>query len=208
MKFLKNKKVVLASGIILGIAAITSSALAAYIVTGGTKGGSETIYPSEITVENHVTNLTVKPISGTLLFEPRDAASGRVSTKGGGNLTVNVPLEITADSKDYIDNMTATVTASEGSTVVSANYITLPEVQTITKNDFDGSGTSWTYSLPLTFGFGSTFGNTDPATYYNEDEKGATVGINTVISTLEKFATAINATTFTVTIGEAPAAAA
>ena len=57
MKREKNKKIVLASTIVLGIAAITSSALAAYIITGGDNHYSGETNPTDVVIDNKVTSL-------------------------------------------------------------------------------------------------------------------------------------------------------
>ena len=79
MKRNKNKKIVLASTIVLGIAAITSSALAAYIITGGkTEGTANVKEPTEIDVKNNIVDLKVGEVSGQLLFYPEAIISDKV----------------------------------------------------------------------------------------------------------------------------------
>lgn len=203
MKFLKNKKVVLASGIILGIAAITSSALAAYIVTGGKKDGSQTIDPSTIEIQNKITTLEVGAVSGTLLFEPDNpVSSGRVLTStGDGNLTVTIPLTVTVSEKSYIPEMTVTVTESAG-TAVTDGYVTVPTIDNLTSDDFSGTKSPFTCNLGVNFGWGIEFDYGDPVTYYNTGN-GSNIDASQVVKDMEAFATAVNATTFTVTIDAA-----
>lgn len=78
MKRNKNKKIVLASTIVLGIAAITSSALAAYIITGGaTEGTADVKKPTGIDVTNNIVDLEVGEVSGELLFYPETTISDK-----------------------------------------------------------------------------------------------------------------------------------
>lgn len=216
MKNRKNKKVVLASAIVLGITAITSSALAAYIITGGENSGTKNIDPSNIDIQNKVTSLTVAYIQGELLFQPLTAVTeGRVKTDKNGNLTVTVPLTMNAKEKKFIPDLKWEVTAT--GSAVSDNYVTVPEMETpiISGNWSEGTpagqgkpeGTyDFTYNLVLTFGFGSAFdGSTDPAAYYNTGA-GKDTEASAVVKALEAFATSVNATTFTVTINLADTA--
>lgn len=205
MKILKNKKVVLASAIILGISAITSSALAAYIITGGTVAQDKTIDPTEISVDNQVVNLTVGNQVGELKFYPASVVeSGRVTSDEAGNLTVSYELTMTADSEGKIPNITVTVAEAESGTLVSGGYVTVPEAQTIT-DTWNGSSGTFTKTLTLTWDWGDTFGNVEPTTYFNKGGKGATTPDSEVIKTLEKFRDAVAASSFTVKITEAAA---
>lgn len=207
MKFLKNKKVVLASGIILGIAAITSSALAAYIVTGGKKDGNTDVEPTEITIDNKVTDLTVDAPSNELLFQPEtQVTKGRITTDKAGNLTVTIPLTITAQAQSNIPEMTVEVTVKQG-TAVEEQYVALPtDIPNITSENFSLSGTEFKHNLKIPFKWGTKFGG-DPATYFNTGA-GKDTPISDVITEMNDFAESINGTVFTVTIDEAPAAAA
>ena len=207
MKFLKNKKVVLASGIILGIAAITSSALAAYIVTGGIKDGNTDVEPTEITIDNKVTDLTVGAPTNELLFQPEtQVIEGRITTDKAGNLEVTIPLTITAQDQSFIPEMTVEVTVKEG-TAVEQQYVALPEdIPNITSANFKGTKPTFTYNLEIAFGWGTKFG-TDPATYFNTGG-GKDKPISDVITEMNDFATSINGTVFIVTIDEAASAGA
>ena len=103
MKRNKNKKIVLASTIVLGIAAITSSALAAYIITGGATEGTADVNPSEVVIENKVVDLKVGAVSEELLFQPTTSVTeGAITTSGNGNLTVAIPLTVKAKDQQSI----------------------------------------------------------------------------------------------------------
>lgn len=211
MKRNKNKKIVLASTIVLGIAAITSSALAAYIITGGNAKGEANVKPSTVQIDNKVVDLTVGAVSRTLLFQPTTPVTeGAITTSGNGNLTISVLLTVKAKDKESIPNYDVTVTEKGGS-VTSANYIGLPDATTVTSEDFTfvNAETGFTYNLPLTWSWGSAFGGTNPAAFYNpkivdtEDD----VDVNDALTALNEFAEAVNATTFVVTITQVDAGA-
>lgn len=211
MKRNKNKKIVLASTIVLGIAAITSSALAAYIITGGNAKGEANVKPSTVQIDNKVVDLTVGTVSGELLFQPTTPVTeGAITTSGNGNLTISVLLTVKAKDKESIPNYDVTVTEKGGS-VTSANYIVLPGATTVTSEDFTfvNDETGFTYNLPLTWSWGSAFDRNDPAAFYNpkivdtEDD----VDVNDALTALNKFAEAVNATTFVVTITQVDAGA-
>ena len=211
MKRNKNKKIVLASTIVLGIAAITSSALAAYIITGGNAKGEANVKPSTVVINNKVVDLTVGAVSGTLLFEPDDpVGTGAITTDGDGNRTVTIPLTVKAKDKQSIPNYKVAVT-QKGGNVTTAGYIVLPEETTVTKENFStgDTETGFTYNLSLTWSWGSAFGGVDPAAFYNPkigDQEGG-VKVTDVLATLNKFAEAVNATTFVVTITQVDAGA-
>ena len=208
MKLFKNKKVVLASAIVLGVAAVTSSALAAYIITGGTVEGNKTVDPTEVTVTNKVVNLTVGDQSEALKFMPETVISGeRLITEAGdiGNLEISFLLTMDARDKEYIPDLKVTVTKSAG-TAVEDGYVTLPNtngVINIDHNLFGGTSGSFTYTLTLSWGWGEAFNSKDPCEYYNKDEEGKQVPIKDVGNQMEDFRDAINATTFNVAINEA-----
>lgn len=211
MKRNKNKKIVLASTIVLGIAAITSSALAAYIITGGNAKGSADVDPSPVVIDNKVVDLTVGKVSGELLFQPTTpVTSGAITTSGNGNLTINIPLTVKAKDQLSIPNYNVTVTQQSGD-VTNPEYIRLPGATTVTKDNFKSGNpeTGFTYNLPLTWSWGSAFGGTDPAAFYNpkivdtEDD----VDVNDALAALNEFAEAVNATTFVVTITQVDAGA-
>lgn len=206
MKLFKNKKVVLASAIVLGVAAVTSSALAAYIITGGTKKGTGTIDPSEVVVENNVLNLTVGTITDELIFRPENkVSSGVVTSEGGGKLTVNVPLTLTFNDAE-LDSLQFTIQVTEensGTKASVAGYIGLPEggaefTKTATELGFgegDEDGT-----LALTWTWGTEFDEKDPCAFYNDNHESDS---NVIVTEMEAFETAINGATFTVTISVA-----
>ena len=57
MKILKNQKFVLTAAILLGVAAVSSSAVAAYVITGGQQSGSANLDPSDIEIVNNTANI-------------------------------------------------------------------------------------------------------------------------------------------------------
>ena len=211
MKRNKNKKIVLASTIVLGIAAITSSALAAYIITGGNAKGEANVKPSTVVVDNKVVDLTVGTVNGTLLFEPdQPVKSGAITTDGDGNLTVTIPLTVKAKDQESIPDYKVAVT-QKGGDVTASNYIVLPEATTVTSEDFTSGDAEngFTYNLSLTWSWGSAFGGIDPAAFYNPkigDQEGD-VNVTDVLATLNEFAEAVNATTFVVKITQVDAGA-
>ena len=161
MKRNKNKKIVLASTIVLGIAAITSSALAAYIITGGATEGTANVKPSTVEIDNKVVDLTVGTVSGTLLFEPDDPVTeGAITTDGDGNLTISIPLTVKAKEQQSIPNYNVAVTQKGGNVTSPINYIGLPETTIVTKDNFTSGNeeTGFTYNLPLTWSWGEAFG--------------------------------------------------
>ena len=208
MKLFKNKKVVLASAIVLGVAAVTSSALAAYIITGGTVEQNKKVEPTDVTVTNKVVNLTVGDQSKALKFMPETVISGeRLTTEAGdeGNLEISFLLTMDARDKEYIPDLKVTVTQTAGS-AVEGGYVTLPPtdgVINIDHNSFGGTSGSFTYTLTLRWGWGEAFNLKDPCEYYNKDEEGKKVPIKDVGTQMETFRDAINATTFNVAINEA-----
>lgn len=212
MKLFKNKKVVLASAIVLGVAAVTSSALAAYIITGGTVEQNKTVNPTDVTVTNKVVNLTVGEQSEELKFMPETVISGeRLTTEAGdeGNLEISFLLTMDATNKEYIPDLKVTVTP-EG-TAVEDGYVTLPPtdgVINVNHSLFEGTSGPFTYTLTLTWGWGEAFNSKDPCEYYNNDEKGKLFSIEDVGTQMEAFRDSINATTFNVAITEAPGAGA
>lgn len=201
MKRNKNKKIVLASTIVLGIAAITSSALAAYIITGGTtKGTADVKKPMGIDVTNNIVDLKVGEASGELLFYPEKTISDKdVTSDEKGNLTITLPLSIEAESKALIDRKTIklTVTEKQGGTLVSDNYVTVPVAQDIAGSsltDADGNNIYET-TATLKWGWGTKFGSEgkDPATYCNEKIAGGSMTASDANTLLQGFKTAVTA---------------
>lgn len=213
MKLFKNKKVVLASAIVLGVAAVTSSALAAYIITGGTVEQNKTVNPTDVTVTNKVVNLTVGEQSEELKFMPETVISGeRLTTEEGdeGNLEISFLLTMDATNKEYIPDLKVTVTP-DGTAADEGGYVTLPNTNgeiNVDHSLFEGTSGSFTYTLTLTWGWGEAFNSKDPCEYYNNDEEGKLVPIKDVGTQMEDFRDAINATTFNVAITEASEAGA
>ena len=210
MKILKNKKVVLASAIILGISAITSSALAAYIITGGTTHGEGTITPTQVVVKNNIVNLEVGKMNGELKFYPEELVeSGRViTTSDTGSLSVTFPLTMKANAefeKTDIPELKVTVTETSGS-LVTETYVVAPTVENITSDDWKGTSASFTHDLVLTWKWGEKFDSKDPAEYYNTGG-GASLDASAVVTAMGTFQTAVTKSVFTVTIDKADATA-
>ena len=202
MKRNKNKKIVLASTIVLGIAAITSSALAAYIITGGaTEGTADVKKPTGIDVTNNIVDLEVGEVSGELLFYPEETISGKdVTSDVKGKLTITLSLSIEAGSKNLMNgkNIKLSVTEKETGTLVDAgdrNYVTVPADQVIegsSLTDDDGNNIYET-SATLKWGWGTTFGSKDPATYCNNEIAGGRMTASEANTLLQDFKTAVAA---------------
>ena len=200
MKRNKNKKIVLASTIVLGIAAITSSALAAYIITGGaTEGTANVKKPTEIDVTNNIVDLEVGEVSGELLFYPETTISDKdVTSDVKGNLTITLSLSIEAGSKNLMNgkNIKLSVTEKEKGTLVDAgdrNYVTVPADQVIegsSLTDDDGNNIYET-TATLKWGWGTTFGSKDPATYCNDEIAGGSMTASEANTLLQDFKTAV-----------------
>ena len=202
MKRNKNKKIVLASTIVLGIAAITSSALAAYIITGGaTEGTADVKKPTGIEVTNNIVDLEVGEVNGQLLFYPEATISDKdVTSDVKGNLTITLSLSIEAGSKNLMNgkNIKLSVTEKETGTLVDAgdrNYVTVPADQVIegsSLTDDDGNNIYET-SATLKWGWGATFGSKDPATYCNDEIAGGRMTASEANTLLQDFKTAVAA---------------
>ena len=198
MKRNKNKKIVLASTIVLGIAAITSSALAAYIITGGeTQRSTDVKKPTEIEVTNNIVDLQVGDISDQLLlFYPEATISdGIVTSDVKGNLTIELPLSIEAGSKALMTGKTIefTVTEKADGTLVSGGYVTVPTAQDIAGSsltDDDGDNIYKT-TATLKWGWGAKFGGDDPATHCNDEIAGGSMSASQANKLLEDFKTAV-----------------
>lgn len=199
MKRNKNKKIVLASTIVLGIAAITSSALAAYIITGGaTEGTADVKKPTGIDVTNNIVDLEVGEVSGELLFYPETTISDKdVTSDVKGNLTITLSLSIEAGSKNLMSgkNIKLSVTEKEGGTLVSGNYVTVPVAEDIAGSsltDNDGDNIYET-TATLKWGWGTAFGidGDDPATYCNDEIAGGRMTASEANTLLQNFKTAV-----------------
>ena len=129
MKNRKNKKVVLASAIVLGITAITSSALAAYIITGGDLTGEGKVTNIPVQVDNQVADLQDPVVNGSLKFYPAEQITGGkyVNTKEEdiGSLSITVDLTVKASKKSAIKDMTVTITAAN-TDAITEGFILLP----------------------------------------------------------------------------------
>ena len=207
MKLFKNKKVVLASAIVLGVAAVTSSALAAYIITGGTVDKESPVGVTPIDVENNVVSLEVTGLdNAALILQPEVAESeGRVKTTGAGKMKLTFTLKMVTEKKGLIPDITISVAENPGGTLVTGNYITLPTETNLTKDDF-GEGSPFTAEVTLEWGWGSNFGNEAPTTYFNEDEAGALIADAKVVETMNNFKTAtVGHPGFTISFAKADA---
>lgn len=199
MKRNKNKKIVLASTIVLGIAAITSSALAAYIITGGaTEGTADVKKPTEIDVTNNIVDLKVGEVSGQLLFYPESTISGNyVTSTEVGNLEITLPLSIEAGSKELINSKTIklTVTEKQGGTLVSDTYVTVPDAQDIAASSltYNDGDKIYETTATLKWGWGAKFGGDDPATHCNDEIAGGSMTTSQANKLLQDFKTAVAA---------------
>lgn len=202
MKRDKNKKIVLASTIVLGIAAITSSALAAYIITGGVDRYGGTTNPTDVVIDNRVTSLECAETDLTLNFASTKTTSGRVQddnmvmvgeeeTELPPDFVVVLDLTMEAEQKGYIPELSVTVTPSKQDT---AGYLVVPTVENITSADWGGETKPFTYKLTLTWSWGKAFGNTEPTKYFNEGGAGASKLIDEVVTTMEAFEDYVNGT--------------
>ena len=201
MKILKNQKFVLTAAILLGVAAVSSSAVAAYVITGGQQSGSANLDPSDIEIVNNTANLEVSAKDSTLLFQPETAvSSGRLQSTGNGDLTAVITLTFDSETKEVIPALDVTIQAKNGTDdAVTKGYIVNPGNVSLTYSDFTGSEGSWTHDVTLTWEWGAKFENTDPCTYYNTGDGSATEDA-TMLTELEAFKTAVANTTFTVNI--------
>ena len=210
MKILKNKKVVLASAIILGISAITSSALAAYIITGGTRNTNQDVVPSEVEIKNKTVTLRASlDENEVLLFEPKTPYSGPgiLHSDGTGDMNVILNLSVEAENKDALGVTTVSVkeerkSADGGTTSSVGNYIVLPKEQTVQPDSFKGTTGTFTATVTLTWTWGSEFGKSDPCAYFAEEDD-----VETIETKMNAFATAVNGSKFVIEISMAEAAA-
>lgn len=203
MKRDKNKKIVLASTIVLGIAAITSSALAAYIITGGVVRYEGTTNPTDVVIDNKVASLECgKESDLNLNFASTKTTSGRVQddnmlmvgdvkTEVAPDFVVVLDLTMEAEQKGYIPELSVTVTPSKEDT---AGYLVVPTVENITSADWDGESKPFSYKLTLTWSWGNAFGNTEPTKYFNEGGKGYSTPNSDVVTTMEAFKNYVNGT--------------
>lgn len=202
MKILKNQKFVLTAAILLGVAAVSSSAVAAYVITGGTQSGSADLDPSDIGIVNNTANLKITETDTKLLFQPTQrVTSGRLQTEEDGDLTVVLDLTFDSQTQAVIPALDVTIETEDGvNDAVTKGYIVNPANVSLTSADFKGDAGSWKHTVTLTWKWGDKFGNTDPCAYYNEGGAGQSIDNSTMNSELEAFKTAIAATTFTVNI--------
>ena len=204
MKRDKNKKIVLTSTIVLGIAAITSSALAAYIITGGDNNDEKSVEPTDVKIVNGVTSLKVafKDNDNTLNFTSETGTGTNVyddGKNGKPDFTVTLTLTMTAQDKTYIPDLTITVgDGSSGST----NYVALPSEMTITDANespkWEGSVPTFTMDITLTWDWSESFAG-GPTVYYSTGA-GAEKNPSVIFQEMETFQNVINSTTYTITI--------
>lgn len=202
MKILKNQKFVLTAAILLGVAAVSSSAVAAYVITGGNQNGSADLDPSEIVIDNKTANLEITETDVSLLFQPETAvSSGRLQTTGNGDLTAVLTLTFDSQTKEVIPDLDVTIETEDGvNDAVTKGYIVNPQDVSLTSENFEGSAGNWTYTLNLKWSWGAKFGEKDPCTYYNEGGAGSEIGNSAMNNELTAFKTAVASTTFTVNI--------
>lgn len=194
----------------LGLATITGTALATYVITGGTKEDSTNeINPTDVSVVNKVVNLEVEETDSTLLFQPLTAVnSGRLQTEEAGDLTVTVKLSVTASNVDYINDVG--IEYSVTGTAVNDGYVTYPNKTNVAKTEFKLNDETKKYEvdLNLDFGWGTKFGGNDPCTYFNEGGDGFNIPLTTaeeiedgqsVEAIMNAFKDSINGTAFTIT---------
>lgn len=202
MKRDKNKKIVLASTIVLGIAAITSSALAAYIITGGANHYETTSDPTDVLIDNRVTSLDCNPTDVKLNFASTKTSTGRVQddnmvmvgdvkTEVAPDFVVVLDLTMEADQKEYIPDLSVTVTPSKKDT---AGYLVVPTVESITSANWTGDAEPFSYKLTLTWKWGAAFGGVEPTKYFNEGGAGYSTPITDVVTTMEAFEEYVNGT--------------
>lgn len=210
MKKKFNKKLLAVGAMVLGLATITGTALATYVITGGTKEDSTgEINPSDVSVLNKVVNLEVEETDSTLLFQPLTAVnSGRLQTQENGDLTVTVKLSVTASNVDYINDVAIEYSAT--GTAVSEGYVTYPTKTNVATSEFKFNEETKKYevNLSLDFGWGTKFGGNDPCAYFNENGAGSSIPLTTVEesesgqsveSIMNAFKDSINGTAFTIT---------
>ena len=201
MKILKNQKFVLTAAILLGVAAVSSSAVAAYVITGGQQSGSANLDPSDIDIVNNTANLKVEATDSTLKFQPlAPVSSGRLQSTDNGDLTAVITLTFDSKTQAVIPALDVTIEAKNGTDdAVTKGYIVNPDNVSLTSANFEGDTGSWKHTLTLTWKWGAEFGGDDPCTYYNTGEGSATENA-TMLAELEDFKTAVANTTFTVSI--------
>lgn len=209
MKKKFNKKLLAVGAMVLGLATITGTALATYVITGQVKDATTDVNPSEVLIENRTVALTASVAEGDkLLFQPEtQVTSGRLQTLELGSLSITLNVTAETEQQDYIKDISVVVSVKSG-TAVSNNYVTLPEDTTIKSSSFTGSGGTFTASTKLTRSWGTEFGSTDPCTYFNtgggkdlpltKAEDTSLTG--SVEGEMEKFASSINETVFLVTL--------
>lgn len=202
MKILKNQKFVLTAAILLGVAAVSSSAVAAYVITGGNQSGSADLDPSEIVIDNKTANLEITETDVSLLFQPETAvSSGRLQTTENGDLTAVLTLTFDSQTQEVIPDLDVTIETEDGiNDAVTKGYIVNPQDVSLTSEKFKGSAGNWTYTLNLKWSWGTKFGEKDPCTYYNTGGAGSGIDNSTMNNELTAFKTAVASTTFTVNI--------
>ncbi len=196
----------------LGLATITGTALATYVITGGTKNKELTTgKPTEVLIENKVLNLEASFKGGlnTLSFEPTDAdTEGRVTSTGGGNMTLTLVLKVVVENLDYLKSIKITTAVNQTTTDIET-YVNTPDILTLSPESnskwADGVWTEqaegefikevtleWTWNE-------TTFDGVAPCLYY--DGAGSSVEIDDVVTTMDAFKTAVaNVSSYTINI--------
>ena len=212
MKFFNSKKLFAGLAIGFGVAAITSTALAAYIITGGTKSGSVEQNQTPVEITNNIVNLKATSAASALLFQPESAVNeGRVTTTGEGNMNIVIELEAQAREKTNLNNITAVITPTwkTDKSVELAKYVVAPTNLTFdSQSNFDGGTVADSNGLKtfkatwtLSWTWGEEFGKTDPCTYFNNGGTGNSLSDDQMMTKLNEFKEATaNLTKYTVAL--------
>ena len=203
--FRKNKGI-LALSLALGLVAVTSSAFAAYVITGGTLTNGEAPTP-EIEVVNKVIDVTVTPTGDPLAFYPAAGTNGNltVDEKTPGNLDLDVKLTATTNNIDNLKGKTYTVTLAlgdktEGTASNIANFLVAPAVKEVKGETFVAvAGSENTFESTATmdpFTWGTEFDNKSPLEWATDKTP------DVIEAKLTAFNNALKAAKITITLGE------
>ena len=216
MKEKKNrKKLFLTLGLLFGLAGVGTAAFAGYVIGEQTKEDSITNKPGDIVIANN--SLSVEGTIGegeTLLFYPKDKVTGKRLNYDGKpeqKLSLNLTVNITGGAEGLAsivgDKIRVTISDGGVGQAITDDYIDAPTVSDVAITE------ETSYLIPLDFGFGGKFGNTDPCSYFN-GEAGSSVdlgtpedtGTETVWGIMNDFETSLANTTITIGISVVDAA--